>query len=397
MTKNRWWSQVIGGPAMLAASLACVLSALLSAGPARAANDTVVYAFNGPDGGNPEAGLVNIAGTLYGTTFFGGTGFGTVFKVSPAGVESVLYSFAGGTDGANPEAGLINVGGALYGTTTYGGSAGLGTVFKVTQAGVEKVIYSFAGGNDGMHPAGGLRPVGGALYGTTFSGGEFAAGTVFSVTPAGSEAVIYPFTGGADGLGPASGLTLVGGTLYGTTKNGGTFNEGTVFSVTTSGSESVLHSFSAGADGYLPSGDLIYVGGTFYGTTQAGGHGRGCKFGCGTVFAVTKAGVESVLHAFNKNEGVSPQAGLIFLNGTLYGTATSGGKPLCTGGCGTVFGVTLAGVTTVLHAFTGGFDGYFPDAGLFKLGTRLYGTTYSGGGGTGCGEGGCGIVFSVKP
>ena len=48
------------------------------------------------------------AGNLYGTTEYGGSGTGTVFKVTPAGAETVLYSFSSANgDGAYPRAGLI--------------------------------------------------------------------------------------------------------------------------------------------------------------------------------------------------------------------------------------------------------------------------------------------------
>ena len=90
----------------------------------------------GPDGAWPLAGLTNVNGTLYGTTVYGGTsGDGTVFQVSTAGTEAVIYTFAGGADGANPYAGLTNVNGTLYGTTNRGGANGHGAVFNITTSG----------------------------------------------------------------------------------------------------------------------------------------------------------------------------------------------------------------------------------------------------------------------
>jgi uncharacterized repeat protein (TIGR03803 family) len=79
----------------------------------------------------PNAGLLNVGGMLYGTTFAGGAGdSGTVFALLKKGPEFVLYSFAGGSDGANPATKLANVGGTLYGMTERGGSSGFGTIFS---------------------------------------------------------------------------------------------------------------------------------------------------------------------------------------------------------------------------------------------------------------------------
>ncbi len=266
--------------------------------------EKVLYNFGRPgDGFAPLAPLVNVKGTLYGTTYFGGsTGCGshtcgTVFSVSTTGKERVLYRFAGGSDGAEPLAGLIDVHGTLYGTTTVGGG-GSGTVFSVTTAGKEQVLHRFDGGSDGAYPEAGLVDVDGTLYGTTANGGASNHGTVFSVTTSGTERVLYSFTGEPDGSSPEAKLIDVHGTLYGTTAYGGENNSrscdfgcGTIFSVTTTGAEQVMHTFAGGpADGAKPLADLIDVKGTLYGTTDYGGpkcsHHGGLS-GCGTVFAFT--------------------------------------------------------------------------------------------------------------
>jgi len=205
-------------------------------------NGTVVGDYLGSnDGAAPGAGLVNVEGTLYGTTVFGGTGScsdgcGTVFKITTAGVETVLYPFKGGNDGINPEAGLIDVGGALYGSTSSGGTGsctdGCGTVFKLTTAGVETVLHSFTGGSDGENPVAGLIDVGGTLYSTTADGGANDFGIVFAITTAGAETVLYSFGGSNGGAYPNAGLINVKGTLYSTTSGGGANNMGTVFNVT---------------------------------------------------------------------------------------------------------------------------------------------------------------------
>lgn len=288
---------------------------------ASGAHGEYVYSFQaGKDGASPLAGLIDISGRLYGTTYGGGTGnLGTVFKLTPSGstgyTESVLYSFQGGKDGAGPWAGLIDKKGALYGTTYYGGTGncagsvtGCGTVFRLTRSGnnyIESIVYSFQAGNDGAHPEAGLIfDNTGALYGTTASGGPKSDGTVFKLTPAGNgyaESVLYSFTGGSDGGNPYAGLIDVKGVLYGTTWKGGASGRGTVFKLTPFASgyaESVLHSFTDGiGDGAYPYAGLIDKKGVLYGTTEVGG-----AFNGGTVFELTPFSAsgytESVLHSF---------------------------------------------------------------------------------------------------
>jgi uncharacterized repeat protein (TIGR03803 family) len=187
--------------------------------------------------------------------------------VTTTGAEKVLYSFEGGSDGANPYAGLVNVKGTLYGTTYLGGANGYGTVFSVTTTGAEKVLYSFHGSPDGAYPYASLLNVNGTLYGTTYSGGSgclsYGCGTIFSVTMTGTEKALYSFGGGSDGDGaePFASLIDVNGTLYGTTAGGGVNGNGTVFSVTMTGEEKVLYRFAGGSDGVEPWAGLINVKG----------------------------------------------------------------------------------------------------------------------------------------
>jgi hypothetical protein len=152
----------------------------------------------------------------------------------------VLHSFGNGTDGKYPEASLLNVKGTLYGTTQNGGQYGhgiisYGTVFSITPSGNEKVLHSFGNGNDGRYPDASLIDVNRTLYGTTTQG--YAGGTVFSIKPSGTEKVVHSFAGGLDGQDPFASLSDVNGTLYGTTVLGGQYGTryvsyGTVFSLT---------------------------------------------------------------------------------------------------------------------------------------------------------------------
>jgi uncharacterized repeat protein (TIGR03803 family) len=366
---------------------------------------SVLYSFKGGnDGRDPHAGpLIKVKGTLYGTTVYGGGPCqarcfgGTVFAITTSGGETVLHSFeVASKDSKNPRAGLIDVTGTLYGTTIHGGRASCycGTVFKVTLSGAETVLHSFAGEPDGFNPDAGLLNVNGTLYGTTFNGGTAGAGTVFAITTSGKETVLHSFAGTPDGAHSYAGLINVNGTLYGTTVHGGTDGDGTVFTITTSGAETVLYSFKGGSgDGKYPTqAALLDVNGTLYGTTARGGTNSR-----GTVFSITTSGKETVLHSFGgSDDGALPYGGLLDVNGTLYGTTSNGGSGSClqygnVHGCGTVFKTTTSGKETVLHSFGGSGDGKYPYAGLINVNGTLYGTTTAGGAKN------AGAVFSLSP
>lgn len=166
-----------------------------------------------------------------------------------------------------------------------------------------------------------------------------------------------------------------------------------------------LYSFSGYADGAKPMGDLIAVHGILYGTTLGGGVGmcQGSRYGCGTVYEVDKSGKERVLYSFKGGKD-GPQAGLVYMNGELYGTTFYGGAGHChygSGfiGCGTVFEVSLTGVEHVVHSFTGSPDGSLPRSELLVADDKLYGTTEGGGTSTQCTSTpvvGCGTLFQMQ-
>jgi uncharacterized repeat protein (TIGR03803 family) len=182
--------------------------------------------------------LVDKSGNVYGTTYAGGTGFcaqagfgcGTVFKLSRSGTER-LVSFIG-DDGLFPQRGslVMDAAGSLYGTTGDGGGTscppflGCGTVFKVDPSGVKTVIYRFTGTPDASTPQSGLViDDSGNLYGMTYTGGSFNLGAVFRVTPQGQETVLHSFSGPPDGTSPLGDLAVdSAGNFYGTTQGGGT-------------------------------------------------------------------------------------------------------------------------------------------------------------------------------
>jgi uncharacterized repeat protein (TIGR03803 family) len=342
----------------------------------------VLYTFQGGlDGDSPLGALVlDSTGNLYGTTLAGGgspnchDGCGTVFELSPPAqpggmwTESVLYAFQGSpTDGADPVSGVVFSiqKGNLYGTTREGGSGtcasdGCGTVFQLTPSAngswTETVLYSFQGGTDGSDPFGGVIPdYVGNLYGTTVSGGDSDGGTIFELVrpfqPTGAwTEQVYAFpSNGKEGLNPSGGLTGYKRLLYGTTTNGGTQGFGTAFQVALVNgipTVTVLHNFGCG-DCTRPGATMVVdSAGNLYGTTGSGGC-EGCD---GTVFRLQpplKSGGHWSfidLYAFtNGTDGGDPFAGVIILNGALYGTAISGGDLQCDNngvGCGVVYSIT---------------------------------------------------------
>ncbi len=288
-------------------------------------------------------------GNFYGTTYGGGTNlYGTVFRVSPSGSETVLWQFASSpTDGFGPQAGLVQGGdGYFYGTTTYGGN-GYGTVFRISPSGTYTSLYSFVGNYpynlDGDYPYAGLvLGTDGNFYGTTEGGGTNGAGTIFRISPNGSETNLHSFGSSGDGYNPVAGLVLASdGNFYGTTP-WGVNGYGTVFRMSPSGSYSILYSFPAyPTDGSLPWAVVQCSDGNIYGTTRWGGTSTNCTYGCGTVFRISPSGTYSNLYSFGSqpNDGSFPQVGLMQGNdGNFYGTTTSGGMY----NDGTVFKLTVA-------------------------------------------------------
>ncbi|HEX3652480.1 MAG TPA: choice-of-anchor tandem repeat GloVer-containing protein [Rhizomicrobium sp.] len=413
---------------------ACVLALQFSSMAIAKGPETVLYRFGGDPDGKAPSSLIDVNGTLYGTTSFGGTsagcfhGCGTVFEVDEAtGAESVVYSFCGESkkklcdDGQVP-GGLIKLKGKLYGETELGGAHQGGTVFAFDpRTRRETILYSFCtqqSCTDGNEPNAGLIAVNGTLYGTTSFGGAYDHGMVFALDPStGAETVLYSFCSGGhpctDGDLPNGGLIAARGTLYGTTGRGGancqsSLGCGTLFALDpTTGVETVLYSFCSQqncTDGNEPSADMIDVGGTLYGTTVTGG----AYHDAGTVFAFNPdTGSETVVYSFCQilktvcKDGAGPGGGLMELKGRLYGTTGAGGNAIvvCQSGCGTVFDLNPAtGAERVLYSFCSQKickDGEIP-RGLFNVTGTFYGTTAEGGRYSHHCYEGCGTVFTLR-
>jgi uncharacterized repeat protein (TIGR03803 family) len=316
---------------------------------------------------------------------------GGISYASAAELKNVIQF--NNTDGAVPSDGLILVNGQLFGTTTFGGTPSSGTIFQLDPAtGAETVLYSFQGGTDGAEPDAALVYHDNKLFGTTTEGGipnkcqnRVGCGTVFSFdTTTGQKTVLYRFTGRKDGGTPAHGsLIYLNGTLYGATFAGGAAQMGVVYAVDpASGTETVLHTFTGGGDGVSPDSGLLYANGLLYGTTPYGGGSTNCgNNGCGVVFAVDPAtGTETILHAFeNTGDGAVPGGSLAYHHGTLYGGVGYGATPSSVGG---IFSIdTSNGAEKVLFTFNG-TDGASGGSLLYHNG-HLYGVTPAGGPGFG--------------
>lgn len=373
----------------------CAL-ALLGPTPAHAQTATEVVLYNfGNEGYQPASGVISdLAGNLYGTACLGGAhGNGVVYRLDAAGQYTVLHTFVGRADGVNPFAGVVrDSAGNLYGTTLYGGPANAGVVYKVDPAGRETVLHSFTGGADGGLPYAGLTlgPAG-SLYGAASSGGitnsacPVGCGVVFTLDAAGQFTVLHSFTG-ADGNDPHAGVILdPAGNIYGTTYEGGASGGGVVYEMDPAGQVTVLYNFTGGADGGEPSAGVIHdSNGNLFGTTFGGGTAY-----YGTVYKLDTSGQETVLHSFpGGGEGRQPEAGVIQdPSGSLYGTAPRAGAA----GCGVVYKQDTTGNYTVLYSFNCGSDGRQPDAGVIRDSAgNLYGTTISGG------KYGLGVVFKLE-
>jgi uncharacterized repeat protein (TIGR03803 family) len=391
---------------------------------ATAQKESTVHNFKlGTDGGMPASALIaDSAGNLYGTTTEGGgsanckNGCGTVYELTPPSsanphwTETILYAFQGEkTDGANPGAALVfDASGNLYGTTNTDGQNNLGVVFELSPpsapggAWTETVLNSLEGAPNSAL----VVDSAGNLYGESnvdvyqLSPPSAAGGTWTSTT-------LRKFTSQDGGLNPFGGLTIdKSGNLYGTSATGGNDQKegcpvntcGLVFELekTSTGTweEHVLYNFTGeNGDGASPQAGVIFQGGKLYGTTINGGNGTGD----GVVFElapVTGGWAETTLYEFSSTPPRNPEAGVVFdHNGNLYSTlyygTTTGGEvfelsPPAGGGSPWTY--------TDLWDNSGGTAGSFLDTGLvFDKSDVLYGVSTDGG------TGKAGLVFSVTP
>lgn len=362
-------------------------------------SEEILYRFSGPDGAQPAGGVVFGKGDkLYGTTFLGGANsLGTVFELSPSPsgwTEQVVHSFGPLSDGQNPLAAVVfDRAGALFGATPNGGSGRQGLVYELSRNGSSwtyTIVHAFQG-PDGSNPESGVILHSKDIYGTTAAGGPggaSGAGILFELIPSGSswmEKRLHVFqSGGKAPSYPEGGLVRdPAGNLYGTSTYGGALRCrsetcGTVYEAKP-GSHGLhtIYALKGGSDGQNPTYGLTRdASGNLYGTTSS------------TVFELTPGNgdrwKESVLYSFPPSGG-SGRIGEVAVSsaGAIYGVTDFGGDSKCfTNGCGVVFSLarTSSGWTyTVLHTFTGGTDGAFPNGPLvLDAQGNLYGTTSGG-------------------
>lgn len=355
---------------------------------------TTLISFNGTNGANPVAGLVQGAdGNFYGTAPNGGPNSnGTVFAIAPDGsFFTNFYNFTGGTNGAGPVGGLIiGTDGNFYGTTSAGGTSNCGTVFQITPQGAFNQLARFSGTNGSNSIVALVQAPDGSFYGGTKYGGPYPVttfqglgyGTIFRVTTNGALTTPVLFAG-TNGANPTAMVLGNDGNFYGVTTWGGNTSQvrwgvGTIFRLSPDGTFTNLYVFSGGNDGGFPQAPLVLGNnGIFYGSTQAGGTNS-----IGSLFNMTSGGqFQSLLSFPASSVGSYPYAAMIQgSDGNFYGTTYIGGDA---SQHGTIFKITPAGGLTQLIQFSGtnGFNaGANPQSPLVQgIDGNFYGTTINGG------------------
>jgi uncharacterized repeat protein (TIGR03803 family) len=393
---------------------------------AQAQKEITLYNFTGAsDGYAPLGGLLlDSSGSLYGTTFFGGTvsgpcniGCGTVFRLAQnAGTWTfnARHSFAGSpTDVGHPSGQMVSdPAGNIYGTAEYGGGLNncCGGIFELSrsQSWAESLISIFHL-NTGQSPVG-LTYHGSSLYGTTtfgpaMQGNKTGFGTVYQLSRKNAvwqRAIIYAFTGGSDGYEPNGWLVFdQHGNLYGSTPNGGS-GSGDIYELSHTASAWNLNVIADVGSGPM----IIDQSGNLYGSLPEGGSSN-CEFGCGSIVELQNTGIGwnlITLYEFTDvTDGEEPSGLVLDANGNLYGTTFLGGTGTCQfyqySGCGTVFKLTSGNSgwqKTTLYNFTGGSDGEFPNGAPLVIDSsgNLFGATV---GGATYGTPGYGTIYEIQP
>jgi uncharacterized repeat protein (TIGR03803 family) len=348
---------------------------------------TDLFNFDNTDGSVPQGLLAQGRdGNLYGTATLGGVyGRGVVFEVALDGQEKVLFSFGHRhTDGSLPYSGLtLGTDGDFYGTTEEGGAVGWGSIFKITPSGILTTLYSFCSQPncaDGALPtAPPIQGADGSFYGTT------TYGTAYKITSAGTFTPLATLPGSSD----APLIQETDGNFYGTTYNGGRSLNcpggcGTVFRMTPKGIVTTLYEFSVRFGKNPQRGVIQGSDGNLYGTAEFGG-----SYHQGVVFKLTPQGI-TVLHSFGDpsvlKDGVQPYAGLVqATDGNFYGNTPYNG----TSYFGEIFQVSSTGAYSILHNFDG-TDGQFSQSTPMQhTNGGIYGLTEFGGSSSG------GVVYSL--
>jgi uncharacterized repeat protein (TIGR03803 family) len=394
-----WMSRIASASARLALTATIVFVVCVSAVIATSAQTySTIYSFTGTNN-KPSGPLVQgTDGNLYGVTANGGTtSNGSIFKVTPQGQFTTLYSFCAQNQcsGGTGLSGLIQgTNGNFYGAYSY---PGYGAAFEITPAGKLTTLYTFCSlpnCSDGEYPNGPLlQGMDGNFYGTTHEGGANGAGTVYKLTPSGTLTTLYDFCSQAqcaDGSSPYAGVIQdAAGNLYGTTNVGGNdanqsycnYGCGVAYKLSPSGVLTTLYAFcslSGCADGFFPQSTLVFGSdGNLYGTTSQGG-----TDGFGTAFRLTPGGTLTTLHTFcvvdDCTDGYEPGQLIEGSDSNIYGMTLEGGGNGSGGDGGSIYRITTKGTFTVVYSNNSNNLNPLVEA----TNGKLYGTTmnYSTGG-----------------
>jgi uncharacterized repeat protein (TIGR03803 family) len=414
-------------------------SITVAPGPTVTTTEKTLYQLMDGDGSSPTNLIQGSDGNFYGIANSDGTGNGTIFKITPSGAYTVLYSFHDGSDGSTPVALIQGGDGNLYGAALFGANiptgiacetmncSGYGTIFELSTAGTFSVLYAFTGGSDGGYPVSLIQASDGNFYGTTYSN------TIFTISAAGNFASLFT-VGGTNGTYPNAIIQASDGNLYGTTQEGGNmsacggFGCGTVFKTSLSGAFSTIYTFSGAQDGaevthrvspqivITQPGHLLQmcpptctphrtleantngmtegIDGSLYGITPIiavstpvpGGETTATI--ASTIFKITPAGSLSTLYTFTgvNDGGGSTQGLFIGGDGNFYGTSGS-----------TVFQLTSSAIFNTIYASDGVSNGLSFGALLQGSDGVLYSEAGRGGSATSCSGDGCGTIFSLTP
>jgi uncharacterized repeat protein (TIGR03803 family) len=393
MTQNRHHVKSVS--AAVAFAMLIFISAAL---PAQAQTPTTLYTFQQTT--NACAPLGNIVqgrdGNLYGGGgSCGANGSGAIYKITPAGVENVLYSFPQQWTFCAGAGLTLGNDGNFYGTCGRGNPAtNLGTIYRLTPGGVFTDLHDFTGTNGDTTPV--YPPIQGSdgnFYGVT--GNEVqVCGNIYKLTPSGVYTNLHTFSGSqchSSNLMQAS-----DGNLYGTLANCDVVQgAGCVYRITTAGVFKEFHNFVY-ATGQTPCTGLIQGrDGKLYGATN-----QGAANGNGNIYKMTTAGAVTDVHNFTNatdascvNNVTAPMFMLQVADGSFYGLNPAYGP----NGTGSIYKLTAAGAFTAFIFPNPPIEGETPSSTLIQhTNGLLYGTTPGGGGGGGGCPNSCqGTFFSV--
>ncbi|MBZ5614164.1 MAG: IPT/TIG domain-containing protein [Acidobacteriia bacterium] len=365
--------------------------------PAQAQTPTLLYTFmQTTEACAPRGNIVQGRdGNMYGGgASCGANGTGAIYKISPAGAESVFYNFPQQWTNCGGAGLTLGSDGNFYGACEGGNPAtGMGSIFRLTPAGVFTDLHDFTGANgDSLPVYPPIQASDGNFYGV--SGNEVqVCGNVYRLTPAGVYTNLHAFSGSdchSSNLFQAS-----DGNLYGTLANCTVVQgAGCVYKISTTGVFKEIHDFTF-ATGQTPCTGLIQgKDGKLYGATN-----EGAANGSGNIYKMTTAGVATDLHDFNNAtdascvNNVGPPVSLLQVaDGTFYGVNPAYGP----NGNGSIYKLTSANVFSAFLFPNPPVDGSLPSSTLIQNTNGLvYGTTPGGGGGGSCPQVCQGAFFSV--